>query len=204
MNKTGYCISLIGGVLAVVLSVFMLITGPFFTFGDDVSRFVTKNSNKLAGIWADIGDYYGVAPLLQDDLDSYIDGCLDILPEINSDELKDIGDEYHEKAFEDLAVIVRKFEEYKPSLIIGTIVCAAAAIAALIGAQVAKTRRVAGGVTVLSAAALTLIFSLVAGSIISMAIASLLLIIGGLLQIAKPKVPVIIQNPEEITSGGIE
>ena len=41
---------------------------------------------------------------------------------------------------------------------------------------------------VLSGAALLLIFSLLASSILPMALASLLLFIGGLLQIARPKI----------------
>lgn len=204
MKKTGYVISLIGGVLAIALSVLMIITGPYFAFGGDVSRFIAKNGDKLDEMWADIGDYEGVEPLLRDDLSDYIDGFTDVIKNIDADELRDIGEEYNEKAFEDLAIIARKFEQYLPSLIIGAIACVAASIAALIGAQAARTRRVAGGVTVLSAAALTLIFSLIAGSIISMALASLLLTLGGVLQLAKPKTPVIIQQPEEVTGGGIQ
>jgi hypothetical protein len=55
---------------------------------------------------------------------------------------------------------------------------------------------------VLSAGALTLIFSLVAGSIVPMALASLLLLLGGVLQIAKPKAPA--AALDEFPAGGVQ
>lgn len=202
MNKTGYCISLIGGVFALALSVLMIITGPYFTFGDDVSRFLTRNWDKLDEMAADVGDYYGAKPLLQDELDTYIDDNTDVWGDIDANELEDIGRQYNEDAFSDAARLYRKFDEYLLNLKIGAAACAAASVIALIGAQVRK-RRVAGGIMVLSAAALTLIFSLVAGSIISMAPASLLLILGGVLQTAKPKERTV-QSPGEFSGGGVQ
>lgn len=203
MNKAGYTISLIGGVLALVLSVLMVVTGPIFAFGDEASRFFTRNSDRLEYVFADIGDYYGVKPLLQDDLGTYIDDYMDVLQDIDADELEDIGAEYKESALDDIVKLYRKIDEYSLSLKIGVIACTAASIIALIGAQVRK-HRVAGGVMVLSAAAFTLIFSLVAGSIISMAPASLLLILGGVLQVAKPKSQKAIQSPGELSGGGVQ
>ncbi len=202
MNKAGYCISLIGGVLALALSVLMILTGPFFTFGDDVSRFLTRNWDKLDEMVYETGDYYGAKPLLKVDLATYIEDFTEISKDIDADVLEDIGDEYNESAFDDAARFYERGEEYSLSLKIGVIACAAASIIALIGAQI-KKQRIAGGVMVLSAAALTLIFSLVAGSIISMAPASLLLILGGVLQLAKPK-PKAIQDPDEISGGGVQ
>lgn len=202
MNKAGYCISLIGGVLALVLSVLMIITGLIFTFGDDASRFLSRNRDRLDEMVAEIGDYYGAKPLLQDDLGTYIEDFTDISEDIDANELEDIGAEYKDDAFSDAARLYRKGDEYLLSLKIGVIACAVASIIALIGAQVRK-HRVAGGVMVLSAASLTLIFSLAAGSIISMAPASLLLILGGVLQIAKPKSPAV-QSPGEISGGEVQ
>lgn len=202
MNKTGYCISLIGGVLALALSVLMIITGPIFSFGGDVSRFLTRNWDKLDEMVADVGDYYGARPLLQEDLDTYIEDNTAVWDDIDANKLEDIGRQYNEDAFSDAARLYGKFDEYLLNLKIGASACVAASVIALIGAQVRK-RRVAGGVMVLSAAALTLIFSLVAGSIISMAPASLLLILGGVLQIAKPKVRAI-QSPGEFSGGGVQ
>lgn len=202
MNKAGYCISLIGGVLALVLSVLMIITGLIFTFGDDASRFLSRNRDRLDEMVAEIGDYYGAKPLLQDDLGTYIEDFTDISEDIDANELEDIGAEYKDDAFSDAARLYRKGDEYLLSLKIGVIACAVASIIALIGAQVRK-HRVAGGVMVLSAASLTLIFSLAAGSIISMAPASLLLILGGVLQIAKPK-STAIQSPGEISGGEVQ
>lgn len=201
MNKAGYCISLIGGVLALALSVLMILSGPIFTFGDDVSRFLTRNRDKLDEMVADIGDYYGADLLLEGDLDAYIEDYTDISQDIDANELEDIGAAYKESAFDDAARLYRKFDEYLLSLKIGVIACTAASVIALIGAQV-RRNRVAGGVMVLSAASLTLIFSLVAGSIISMAPASLMLILGGVMQIAKPAPAV--QIPGEFSGGGIQ
>jgi hypothetical protein len=203
VNKAGFCISLIGGVLALVFSVLMIVTGPYLTFGDDVSRLLTRNMDNLDEIWADIGDYYGVDMLLKGDLDTYIDDYTDVMEDIDADELEDIGAEYNEDALKDAARLYDKIEDYMLSLKIGVIACAAASIIALIGAQVRK-HRVAGGVMVLLAAALTLIFSLVAGSIITMAPASLLLLLGGVLQIAKPKTSAVIQSPGEFSGGEVQ
>jgi hypothetical protein len=180
----------------------MLLTGPIFTFGGDISRFLTRNADKLDDMAADVDKYYGVDLLLVGDLDTYIEDNTDVLEDIDADELKDIGEEYGESAFGEAARLYEKADEYSLSLKIGVIACTAASVIALIGAQIRK-RRVIGGVMVLSAAALTLIFSLVAGSIISMLLASLLLILGGVLQVAKPKAQAV-QDPGEFSGGGIQ
>jgi hypothetical protein len=181
----------------------MIITGLFFYLGDDVSRFYAKNKDHLDGMWADIGEYYGVGLLLRVDLDDYIEDYAEALEDLDANELQDIGDKYSFPAFDDLSRIYRDFEDYLPSLRLGVIACLIASVMALIGTEVARRYRVAGGVMVLAGAALTLIFSLVASSIITMALASVLLIAGGLLQIAKPKAHAVQETPT-VSGGGIE
>jgi membrane-bound ClpP family serine protease len=181
----------------------MLVSGPVITFGDDVSRFYNRNQDKLDRMVADVGEYYGADLLLKGDLDTYIEDYSDILQDIDADDLEAVGKEYNVAAFRDVARLYIRIDEYLSSLKIGVIACVAASIIALIGAQVRK-HRIAGGVMVLLAAALTLIFSLVAGSIITMAPASLLLILGGVLQIAKPKSRAGIQSPGEISGGEVQ
>jgi hypothetical protein len=189
VNKAGYGISIIGGILAVIFSALLLITGPVLFAGSDVSRFYDRNSDKLDEMWADVGDYYGVELFLKDDLKNYIDGYTNILGDIEADDLRDIGRQYNEEAFDDAARIYEDFGAYLPSLKLGVIACIAASVIALFGAEAARKYRVAGGIMVISGGALTLIFSLVASSIVPMALASLLLILGGVLQIVKPKEP---------------
>ncbi len=203
MNKAGYCISIIGGVLALVLSMLMILSGPIFTIGDDVSRFLTRNWDKLDDMAADVDRYYGVPLLLQQSLNNYIEDNIDVWKDMDADELEDIGAEYDESAFSDAARLYNRGDEYRMSLTIGVIACVAASIIALAGAQIRK-QRVVGGVMVLSAAALTLIFSLIAGSIITMAPAALLLILGGVLQLGKPKVPALQSQAEEISGGEVQ
>lgn len=203
MNKAGYTISLLGGVLAIIFSVLLLITGPVLFAGSDVSRFYTRNQDKLDEMWADVGDYYGVELFLKGDLGSYIDGYTRVLSYVNADDLRAIGEKYHEEAFRDTAKIYEDVEAYVPNLKLGVIACVAASIIALIGAEAARKFRVAGGVMVISGGALTLIFSLVASSIIPMALASLLLILGGVLQIVKPKTAAPAYSGE-VNSGGVQ
>jgi len=187
VNKAGYFISLIGGVLAVVFSLLLLITGPVLFAGRDVSRFYTRNQDKLDEMWADVGDYYGVPLFLKGDLDDYIDGYTEILGDIDGGDLRDIGEQYKEEAFRDAARLYEDLNAYIPKLKLSVIICVAASVIALIGAEAARRYREAGGVMVISGGALTLIFSLVASSIVPMALASLLLILGGVLQIVKQK-----------------
>lgn len=204
MKKAGFVISLIGGILALMLSVLMLVTGPYFHLGDDISRFCSRNQDKLDEMWADVGEYFGAGLLLRVDLDDYIEDYAEVLEDIDADDLKDIGDEYGEDAFDDAARIFRDAEEYLPSLRLGVIACVIASVVALAGSEIARRYRVAGGVMVLSGAAFTLVFSLVASSIITVAAASLLLILGGVLQIVKPKMPAAVPQQEAVSLGGIQ
>jgi hypothetical protein len=210
LNKTGYVFSLLGGMLAIVFSVLLVITGPFFFAGSDVYRFISDNSvadsqyevNNIGKMWADIGDYYRIDPFLQSSLDDYISSYQDVLQNISAGDLEDMSKKYDLDSFHKLAVIYRNVEGYIPELETGFIACLIVSIAALVGAQVARRHHTAGGAVVLSAGALTIIFSLVARSILPMAFASVLLIIGGLLQIAKPKDSAEIQE-QVIRSGGV-
>ncbi len=204
MKKAGYVLSLIGGILAVILSVLMVITGLFFYLGDDVSRFYTRNNDHLDGMWADIGEYYGAGLLLRVDLKDYIEDYSDVLKDLDAHDLEAVGAHYGFKPFDDLARIFSKADEFIPTLVLGAIACLIASVLALVGSETARRYRVAGGVMVLSGAALTLIFSLVASSIITMAPASVILIAGGLMQIVKPKLPVAAAQQEEVLGGGIQ
>jgi hypothetical protein len=204
VNKAGYCISLIGGVLALIFSALLIITGPVLFAGSGVSRFYNENSDKLDEMWADVGDYYGVDLFLKGDLDDYIEGYTDVLSEVDADDLEDIGAQYNEEAFHDAAKLYEDFDMYIPSLELGVIVCVAASVIALAGAETAKRFRIAGSVMVLSTGALTLIFSLVASSIIPMALASLLLILGGVFQIVKPRDQSAAAGRDVIPAGGVQ
>lgn len=209
MNKTGYVLSLLGGILAVVFSVLLVVTGPYFFAGKDISRFISANSefgsdntNNLFKMWNDIGDYYGIDPFLKGSLEDYISGYQDVLQNISADDLDDMAQKYDMDSFKKLADIYRNAEGYLPKLEISVIACLAASVIALTGAQVARKRRTAGGVMVLAAGALTLIFSLIASSIIPMALASVLLITGSLLQMAKPKETAAVQYKQAEGVGG--
>jgi hypothetical protein len=210
LNKTGYVFSLIGGVLAVVFSVLLVITGPYFFAGSDVSHFISANSEVLPDgntnlglIWTDIGDYYGLDPILKVSFDDYISGYQDVFHDISADDLDDMADKYDMDSFHKLSVIYGKFEDYLPKLEMGVIACLAASIIALVGAQVARRYRAAGGAMVLSAAALTLIFSLIASSILPMALASVILVLGGLLQLVKPKESAALSGQQAERDGGV-
>ena len=187
MNKTGFVFSLIGGVLAILFSVLLVVTGPYFFAGSDIADFTEENQGDLMQIWRNIGRYNDVPMFWETDLDDYVDGYSKIVQKMDAEELRDIGDEYNMDAYDDLARIYADVDEYIPTLELSVIACLIAAVIALAGAAVAKINRIAGGVMVLSGAALLLIFSLLASSILPMALASLLLLIGGLLQIARPK-----------------
>ena len=206
MNKAGYVISLVGGVLAVVFSVMLVFTGPLLYAGDDVYRFIKENAateeegSGLGKMWADIGDYYGIAPFLESDFYDYVSDYVDVIQDIDAREFENLGNEYGRETFYDLARMYNDFEEYLPKLYLGTVACIIVSVIALIGAQIARRYRVVGGSVILTCAALTLIFSLVASSIIPMALASLLLILGGIFQLASPRAPMAIQGPE--TGGG--
>ncbi len=185
MNKAGFVISLIGGLLALLFSVLLVVTGPYFYVGGDIADFAEENRDELSIVWMDIGKYNDVKMLPNTELDKYMDEYSEILQTIDAQDLKDIGDEYEVDAFDDLARIYEDVNDYIPRLKICILACLAASVIALAGAAVAKVARTAGGVMVLSGAGLLLVFSLLASSILPMALASLLLLIGGLLQIMK-------------------
>ncbi|MDD5018436.1 MAG: hypothetical protein PHO15_10085 [Eubacteriales bacterium] len=196
MNKAGYIFSIIGGVLAILFSVMLIVTGPILFAEDDIDEFVSENADNLGAMWTYLGDYNGVDAFLENDFSDYMSGYIEVLQNVDADELKDIGEKYDVKAFDDLADIYADAEAYLPMLKIGVIACLIASVIALIGAEIARNYRIAGGAMVLSGAALTLIFSLVAASIVPMALASLLLIVGGIFQIIKPKAAKAIENKE--------
>lgn len=187
MNKAGFVFSLLGGVLAVLFSVLLAVTGPYFFAGSDIAEFTEENEDDLLLVWKNMGDYNGVPMFWETDLDEFVDGYSEILQKLDAEELRDIGDTYNMEAYNDLARIYEDVDEYLPRLKISMIACVISAVLALAGAAVARISRIAGGVMVLAGAALLLIFSLLASSILPMALASLLLLIGGLMQMARPK-----------------
>jgi hypothetical protein len=119
-----------------------------------------------------------------------VDKYSEILQDMDPEELRDIGDAYQMDAFDDLALICGDMQEYIPRLKLCVIACLISSVIAMAGAAIAKVARIAGGVMVFAGAGLLLIFSLLASSIVPMALASLLLLVGGLLQISKPRVQV--------------
>ena len=205
MNKAGLIISLFGGILAIFFSVLLIFTGPVLFIGDDISDFVSEYNQDMAKIWVSLGDYYGADPFLQRDLEDYIDEYAVVLQDVNAGGLEAAGETYDMEAFYDLAGIYEDFEAYLPKLQLGVIACIIASVIGLIGAQVARKYRTVGGVMVILGGGLTLIFSLVASSIIPMALASLLLILGGVLQMAKRQVrPAMVRGQKLVhQSGGI-
>jgi hypothetical protein len=68
MNKAGSVFSLIGGVFAILFSVLLVITGPYFFAGSDISAFAEENEDDLLLIWRDIGEYNDVPILWRADL----------------------------------------------------------------------------------------------------------------------------------------
>lgn len=188
MNKAGFVFSLIGGIFAILFSVLLVITGPYFFAGSDISAFVEENEDDLVLLWRDIGEYHDVPILWQTELDEYVDKYSEILQNMDAEELRDIGDTYQMDAFDDLSRIYRHMDDYIPRLKFCVIACLISSVIAFAGAAIAKVARVAGSVMVFAAAGLLLIFSLLASSILPMALASLLLLVGGLLQIARPRV----------------
>ena len=187
MNKAGFVFSLIGGVLAILFSVLLVVTGPYFFAGSDIAEFANENEDDLLPIIQNIGEYNDVQMFWETDLDEFVTGYSKIIQKLDAQELRDIGDEYDMNAFDDLSRIYADIEEYVPKLKICVLACLIASVLALAGAAVARKARIAGGVMVLTGAGLLLIFSLLASSILPMALASLLLLIGGLMQLARPK-----------------
>lgn len=185
MNKTGYVFSLIGGVLAIVFTVMLIVTGPWLYAGEDVVDFAEDNSKDLGLMWTTFGDYNRINPFLEDDLEDYVADYQRAFGKVDARDLKVMSEDYELVAFKDMADIYKDIEEYLPKLQLGLIACLIASLIGLIGAQVALKFQVAGGVMVLVSSAMTLIFSLVAGSIVPMVLASLLLVIGGVLQTVK-------------------
>lgn len=209
MNKTGYVFSIIGGVLAIAFSVLLVVTGPYFYMGKDISRFISENreiqsdnSTDLGKMWEDIGSYYKIDPLLKGSFGDYISGYESAFTSMTADDLQKMSKKYDMDSFKDLALIYKNIKSYIPKLEIGVIACLILSVAALIGAQVARKNRTAGGTIVICSGAFTIVFSLVAGSIIPMALASVLLIIGGFLQAAKPKLNIEIQNRQTNEGNG--
>ncbi len=183
MNKVGYIISLVGGVLAVFLSVMLIVVGPVLTLGPEVKDFYAENKDNLFDMWVKMGDYNGTESFLQVDFGEYVDEYAGIIKGLDASELDEIAEEYDSEAFADLANIFEDNEEYWPKLRLGVIGCLVASVVALVGAELARRKRIVGGAFVLAGAAMTLVFSLVGGAIAPMAAASLVLILGGILQI---------------------
>jgi len=189
MNKAGFVFSLIGGILAILFSVLLVITGPYFFAGDDITAFAEEHGEDVPLIWRQIGKYNDVPVLWKTDFSDYVDQYTEVLTEMEPAELRDIGDQYNNSAaFDDLARLYGDLQDYAPRLKMCVIACLIASVIAMAGAAIAKVARIAGGAMVLGASGLLLIFSLLASSILPMALASLLLLIGGLMQIVKPRV----------------
>jgi len=180
MSRGGYVTSMVGGVLALVFAMLMLLTGFWWTVGGDLVRFFEERSDRVGSMWKLLGRYHGVADFPQDDLGKYVEEYKEALKNTGSEDLEALADKYNSAAFRDMAAIVAKLEALRVRLIAGTVMCVLSAVAALVGAQVAKVRLKAGAITILCASVLTLGFSLLAGSVLPMAAASLLLLIGSL------------------------
>jgi hypothetical protein len=171
---------MVGGVLALVFAMLMLLTGFLWAVGGDLSRFFEERGDRVGSMWKLLGRYQGVDDFPQDDLGEYVTEYKAGLEKTTSEDLAALADKYDSEAFADMAAIVAKVEALRLRLIIGTIMSVLASVAALAGAQVARVRLKAGAVMVLCASILTLGFSLLAGSVLPMAVASLLLLIGAL------------------------
>lgn len=180
MSRGGYVTSMAGGVLALVFAVLMLLTGLLWAVGGDLVRFFEERGDRVGSMWKLLGRYHGVADFLQDDLGEYVTEYKEALKQTNSKDLEALADKYDSAAFRDMAAIVAKLKALRVRLIVGTVMSVLAAVAALVGAQVAKVRLKAGAVTILCASILTLGFSWLAGSVLPMAAASLLMLIGSL------------------------
>jgi hypothetical protein len=171
---------MVGGVLALVFAMLMLLTSFLWAVGGDLSRFFEERGDRVGSMWKLLGRYQGVDDFPQDDLGEYVTEYKAALEKTDSEDLEALAEKYDSAAFADMAAIVAKVEALRLRLIIGTVMSALASVAALIGAQVARVRLKAGAATVLCASVLTLGFSLLAGSVLPMAVASLLLLIGSL------------------------
>ena len=186
MNKAGYIISLVASILAIILSILLIAVGPVLTIGPDVSNFYGEYEDDIADMWTMLDEYNGAQPFIEADLEDYIDEHAEIVEDLDARELSKIAERYDSEAFADLADIFEDNADYLPKLRLGVIGCLAASILALIGAEIARRFRIAGGVMVLAGASLTLIFSLIGGAIVPMAAASLLMMLGGVFQILQP------------------
>jgi hypothetical protein len=180
MSRGGYVTSMVGGVLALVFAMLMLLTSFLWAVGGDLSRFFEERGDRVGSMWELLGRYQGVDDFLKDDLSTYVVEYKAALEKTDSEDLEALADKYDSAAFADMAAIVAKVETLRLRLILGTIFSVLASVAALIGTQVARVRLKAGAVTVLCASILTLGFSLLGGSVLPMAVASLLLLIGSL------------------------
>jgi hypothetical protein len=171
---------MVGGVLALAFAMLMVLTGFLWAVGGDLSNFFEERGDRVGSMWELLGRYQGVDDFLKDDLSEYASEYKVALEQTDSQDLEALADKYDSAAFRDMAAIVAKVEALRLRLIIGTVLSVLASVAALIGAQVARVRLKAGAVMLLCASILTLGFSLLAGSVLPMAVASLLLFIGSL------------------------
>ena len=180
MNRGGYVTTMLGAVLALVFSMLMLLTSFLWALGGDLSRFLEERGDRVGSMWELLGKYHDASKFLETDFAAYVDDYKVVLEETGSEDLEALAEKYDSAAFADMAAIVAKWEALKLRLWIGTVMSVLASVAALIGAQAARVRPKAGAVTILIASILTLGFSLLAGSVLPMAVASLLLLIGSL------------------------
>ena len=193
MSRGGYVTSMVGGVLALVFAMLMLLTGFLWAVGGDLVRFFEERGDRVGSMWKLLGRYHGVADFPKEDLGKYVPEYKEALENTTSEDLEALADKYDSAAFRDMAAIVARLEALRVRLIIGTVMSVLSAVAALVGAQVAKVRLKAGAITILCASVLTLGFSLLAGSVLPMAAASLLLLIGSLVLLSGRKA----QNGQE-------
>lgn len=185
MNRGGYVTSMVGAVLALVFSMLLPLTGFWWTAGGDLSRFIEERGDRIGSMWELLGRYQGTDDFMESDLSEYMDQYKEALEKTDSTDLEVLADKYDSAAFRDMAAIVAKLENLRLRLWIGSAACLLASVAVLIGAQVARVRPKAGGVTALCASILTLGFSVLAGSALPMALASLLLLIGSLVLLGR-------------------
>lgn len=140
MSRGGYLTSMVGGVLALVFAMLMLLTGFWWAVGGDLVRFFEERGDRVGSMWKLLGRYHGVDDFPQEDLGEYVTEYKAALENTTSEDLEALADKYDSAAFRDMAAIVAKVEALRMRLIIGTVLSVLAAVAALIGAQVAKVR----------------------------------------------------------------
>ncbi len=186
MSRNGYLTSMTGAVLALVFSMLMLLTSFLWALGGDLSRFFEERGDRVGSMWELLGKYHDAAVFLKTDLSTYVDDYKVVLTETTSEDLETLADKYDSKAFADMAAIVAKWEGLELRLYIGMAMSVLASVAALAAAQLARVRLKAGAVTILVCSILTLGFGVLGGSVLPMAVASLLMLIGSLVLLKKP------------------